>query len=182
MQPCASVPEGAISPTMEPHPETAQARKTLQMRIVWFLAGAVVNYLLISTPFKYLRTHTNLNLFAISACSMGVSTVFFFLWNYFIGFRTDARKRDALARYLTAVLILWAMSSGLLTLFKHFNANLHLSLAGFPLDLDVIATQACFGWLKFIIYHKWAFPVAKLPPPSIAPAVDAKSEGTPARS
>ncbi len=150
---------------MEQNPHAAQARKTLHLRIVWFLVGAVVNYLLISTPFKFLREHyPNLNLFVISACSMGVSTVFFFLWNYFIGFRTDARKRDAFARYLTVVLILWALSSGLLTLFKHYNAHLKLSLGKFPLDLDVIATQACFGWLKFIIYHKWAFPVAKAPP------------------
>ena len=148
---------------MEPQPDAEKARKTLMMRVVMFLIGGVVNYLLISTPFKYLRTHTDLNLVAVSACSMGVSTVFFFLWNYFIGFRTDARKRDAFARYLTAVIVLWALSTGLLSLFKAFDAHLAVSIGRFPLDLDVIATQACFGWLKFIVYHKWAFPVAKSP-------------------
>jgi len=159
---------------MDAQPDTTKARKTLMTRVVWFLVGAVVNYLLISTPFKFLRQHyPEMNLVAISACSMGVSTVFFFLWNYFIGFRTDARKRDAFTRYLTAVLILWAMSSGLLSLFKTFNAHLHASVAGQELDLDIIATQACFGWLKFIVYHKWAFPVAKSGPQTPPSAVTA---------
>ena len=51
------------------------------MRFVWFLAGAGVNYLLISTPFKYLRTHTALPIIAISACSLAISTALFFFWN-----------------------------------------------------------------------------------------------------
>ena len=151
---------------MEDKPNITKTRRTLQIRIFWFLVGAVVNYLLISTPFKYLKENffkedTTLNLFVISACSMGVSAVFFFLWNYFIGFRTDARKRDAFTRYLTAVVILWALSSGLLTLFKSFDLHRSLNIGGKSIDLDVVATQACFGWLKFIVYHKWAFPVAK---------------------
>ncbi len=146
---------------METNPEAAKARQTLYVRLLWFFVGAGVNYLLIATPFKYLKTHTSLPDGAIAACSMAVSSSFFFLWNYFVNFRTDSRKRDAFARYLTAVIILWAMASGLLTLFKHFNAHLSFNLGKFPLDLDVVATQACLGWLKFIVYHKWAFPVAK---------------------
>ncbi len=136
-------------------------RQTLGRRLLWFCAGAGVNYLLIATPFKYLRAHTEMPVWAISACSVGVSAAFFFFWNYFVNFRTDSRKRDAFARYLTAVLVLWLVSSSLLTLFKHFNAQLVFNLGRVPLDLDVVTVQACMGWLKFIIYHKWAFPVAK---------------------
>jgi hypothetical protein len=78
-----------------------------------------------------------------------------------VNFRTDSRKRDAFARYLAAVAMLYVMSTTLLTVFKHFNAHLGLNLGRFPIDLDVVATQLCLSWLKFIVYHKWAFPVAK---------------------
>jgi putative flippase GtrA len=148
---------------MEPEPKAAKSPDALLWRVMMFLLGGAVNYLLIAMPFKYLKAHTGLPVWGISACSIGVSTTFFFLWNYFVGFRTDSRKRDAFARYLVAVIVLWALSSALLTMFKHFDAHLALSLGKFPLDLDVIATQACFGWLKFIVYHKWAFPMAKNP-------------------
>ena len=115
-----------------------------------------MNYLLISTPFNYLKTNTALPLPAISACSMAVSTTLFFFWNYFVNFRTDSRKRDAFGRYVTAVIVLWALSSTVLTIFKSFKTP---HVGQFPLDLDILATQACLGWLKFIVYHKWAFPV-----------------------
>lgn len=144
----------------------AKSSRLLRWRMFWFVAGSVVNYLLIATPFKYLRTHTTLPVWLISACSIGVGTVFFFLWNYFVNFRTDARKRDALARYLAAVAMLYVMSTTLLTLFKHFNAHLALNLGRFPIDLDVVATQLCLSWLKFIVYHKWAFPVSGKRPTS----------------
>ena len=68
---------------MENAAEPAKPSRTLRWRMFWFLAGSGVNYLLIATPFKYLRTHTTLPVWQISACSIGVGTVFFFLWNYF---------------------------------------------------------------------------------------------------
>ena len=76
-------------------PPEMSRHQQLRSRIFWFLAGATLNYLLISTPFKFLRSNTDLPLWAISACSLGVSTSFFFLWNYFVNFRTNSRKRDA---------------------------------------------------------------------------------------
>ena len=136
-------------------------RQALRTRFLWFLAGASLNYLLIATPFKWLRANTDLPLLAISACSIGVSTTFFFLWNYFINFRSHARKRDALPRYLAAVLCMSALSTCLLTLLKHYNAQMAFSVARIPLDLDIVATQFFLAGLKFFLYHKWVFPVPK---------------------
>ena len=148
----------------EPIDASPKRNQTLILRIVWFLVGAVVNYLLIATPLKYLtKNHPELPLPIVTACSIAVSTTFFFCWNYFVNFRTDARKRDAFARYVTAVIVLGIMSWAILTIFKKFDAKLSLSLAGHSIDLDVVATQLCFGWLKFLVYHKWAFPVSKPP-------------------
>ena len=145
----------------EPKPPTKS--QTLKRRILWSLAGAVVNYLLIALPFKYLNAHTDWPTWLKSACSAGVGAVFFFFWNYFVNFRTDSRKRDALARYLLAVGCMWALSTATLTLLKHFNAHLAFNLGRFPLDLDIVATQFFLSGLKFFLYHVWVFPLPKEP-------------------
>ena len=143
----------------------------LRSRVFWFLAGASLNYLLIATPFKWLRAHTDLPIWAVSACSLAVSTSFFFAWNYFVNFRTDSRKRDAFARYATAVALMWALSSTTLTILKHVDWQMSFSVGRFPLDLDIIATQFFLSGFKFLLYHKWAFPLPKedpTEPPGVA--------------
>jgi hypothetical protein len=144
--------------TTEDH---VKPRQALRMRFFWFLAGSGLNYLLIATPFKWLKTNTDMSNWSIAACSMGVSAVFFFLWNYFINFRTHARKRDALPRYIGAVICMWALSSNLLAFLKHHDYHHAFSVARIGLDLDVVATQFFLAGLKFFLYHKWVFPVPK---------------------
>lgn len=136
-------------------------RQALRMRFFWFLAGAGLNYLLISTPFKWLQANTALPIPALAACSVGVATTFFFFWNYFINFRTDRRKRDALPRYVSAVACMWLLSTTLLSILKHYNAQMAFNVGRFPLDLDIVATQFFLAGLKFFLYHKWVFPVPK---------------------
>jgi hypothetical protein len=138
-------------------------RQALQTRFFWFLAGSGVNYLLISTPFKWLHAYTALPVWVVSGCSVAVGTSFFFVWNYFVNFRTDVRKRDALPRYIVAVVIMWLVQSGILTALKHYNFQLAFSIGRFPLDLDIIATQFLPSGLKFYLYHKWVFPLPKEP-------------------
>ena len=147
-------------------------RQMLRARLVWFLAGAAVNYLLIATPFKWLHTHTELPIWAVSACSLAISTSFFFAWNYFVNFRTDARKRDAFARYLQAVALMWLLSTITLTLLKHFNAHLAFSVGRIPLDLDIVATQFFLSGFKFLLYHHWVFPLPKEHDAALSPAAE----------
>jgi hypothetical protein len=127
--------------------------------LLWFLGGSGVNYLLISMPFKWLRANTGLTIEQTAAASMATSALFFFCWNYFVNFRTDSRKRDALWRYVVAVCVMWTLSTTLLAFLKRYNANMHFELGRFALDLDVIATQFFLAGIKFPIYHFWAFPV-----------------------
>jgi len=150
------------SPSVSASVDTDKRQQTLRSRIFWFFAGAAVNYLFISTPFKYLKVHTGLSVGAISACSIGLSTSFFFAWNILVNFRSDARKRDALIRYVAAVVVMWALSSTLLTLLKHFDFHFSLSLGRFPIDLDIVATQFFIGGFKFLVYHRWVFPVTAM--------------------
>ncbi len=142
--------------------EPPKRRQKTRARFVWFMAGSVANYLLILLPFKWLRAHhPELPLLAVSACSIGVGAAFFFVWNYFINFRGDSRKRDALPRYLGAVIVMFALSTNLLTYLKQHNAHLAFSVGGFALDLDIVATQFFLAGLKFFLYHKWVFPLPK---------------------
>jgi hypothetical protein len=140
-------------------PDPRQSRQALRMRFLWFLAGSGVNYLLISTPFNWLKAHTDLSDWTIAGCSMAVSTSVFFVWNYFVNFRTDTRKRDALPRYILAVGCMWLLSSTTLGFLKHHDFHFALNLGRFPIDLDIIATQFFLSGLKFFLYHKWVFPL-----------------------
>jgi len=137
-------------------------KQTLRSRLFWFFVGAGVSYLFIATPFKYLKAHTQLSVAAISSCSVGMSTVFFFLWNYFVNFRSNVRRRDALVRYLAAVVVMWALSSTTLTLLKQVDFHFAWTFLGrIPIDLDIVATQVFIGGFKFLVYHRWVFPVSK---------------------
>jgi hypothetical protein len=140
----------------------AKPRKAIYRRIFWFLVGAGVNYILIAMPYKYLTANNpTMSDWLKAAFSLGVSTCVFFPWNYFVNFRTDVRKRHAFPRFLTVVLINYTISVTLLRAFKGVEAGLSLRIGNHDLDLDVITMQLCLGWLKFLFYHKWAFPVAK---------------------
>jgi formate-dependent nitrite reductase membrane component NrfD len=137
----------------------ATTRQALGSRVFWFFAGAGLNYILISTPFRWLEKNTALPPFLISACSLGVAASFFFVWNYFVNFRSEARKRDALPRYLAAVVFMWLLSSATLTFLKSFDAHMAFRIASHALDLDIVATQFFLSGLKFFLYHKWVFPL-----------------------
>ncbi len=142
-------------------PVAPDQKRILRWRLFWFVAGSVVNYLLISTPFKWLRLHTSLDVWIVSACSMAVSTSFFFLWNYFVNFRTDIRKRDALPRYLIAVGVMWLLSSSTLALLEKFGGRFAWSFGNQTINLNIVATQFMLAGLKFPLYHRWAFPMPR---------------------
>src|SRR5687768_181484 len=121
MQPCRGKERDAIKRclmTSETLSENHRPTQTVRQRVFWFLVGAVLNYLLIATPLAYLKKHTDLPMEARVALSVGVSTTFFFIWNYFVNFRTASRKRDAFVRYVSAVIVLYALQTSILTSFK----------------------------------------------------------------
>jgi putative flippase GtrA len=149
------------SPQSAPDAKAAERRRHLQSRVFWFFVGGAISYMLIALPFAFLERHTALPVWALSACSIGVSTSFFFVWNYTVNFRTDARKRDALPRYLAAVAVVWLLSSTTLTILKHVDAELGVHLGDLPLDLDILGTQFLLSVLKFTLYHKWVFPIPR---------------------
>lgn len=161
LQPCGrSAPDAIPRPMNQTEGALpAKSRQSLLERVLLFVfAGPILNYLLIAGSFRVFRSYEQLPLWAVSACSIGVSAIVFFFWNYFLNFRTGSRKRHAFGRYVVAVIVLWAVTSAILYAFKTFDANMKLNLGRFSIDLDVVATQLCFGWIKFLVYHQWVFP------------------------
>lgn len=151
-------------------PSDTPRKQPVWQRMFWFGAGAVVNYLIISLPLKYLKLHHPglPDVFKVGI-SVTAGTFFFFFWNYFVNFRTGSRKRDALARYLVAAGGLWLLQWLTLSILDGidkaplFTVDLGwlVKLKAFQINRDVVATQFCLGGFKFLIYHYWAFPAHK---------------------
>lgn len=127
--------------------------------MLWFGVGAVLNYVLIAVPFRWLSAHAHWPVWVSSACSVGVAAIFFLAWNVFVNFRTDGRLATVLPRYLPAAAGMWLLSSAVLTMLKHIDVNLASKVGNIPLDFDVIGTQCFLAGLKFVLYHSWVFPV-----------------------
>ncbi|MGC9193932.1 MAG: hypothetical protein ACP5IL_00585 [Syntrophobacteraceae bacterium] len=138
---------------------SSQAKKqSLFSRMLWFCAGAGVKYFVILLPFNFLKAHTSLSTIVISGISLAVSTGFFFFWNYFLNFRTESSPREALPRYLAAASFMWLASTLLLSSLKGLNLCRGFKIGNYPVDVDIIIMQALLSGVKFLLYHKWAFP------------------------
>ncbi len=146
-------------------PAKTRSRQILARRLFWFMAGAGFSYLMITTPFDWLKKHTHFPVLLISACSYTVSTCLFFLWNYFVNFRTDVQKHEAFYRYLAAVVLMACLNSLLLAFLELWHPY-----SGHGVHFNVIATQFLLAGPKFALYHKWAFPPAAAAPPEAAAA------------
>jgi hypothetical protein len=138
----------------------AQSPQRLRTRLLWFGVGAVLNYALMATTFKGLSAYTQWPVWATAACSSGVATTFLLAWNLLVNFRGSGRVVTVLPRYLSAVVGMWLLSSGVLTALKHIDINLAATIGNIPLDFDVIGTQCFLAGLKFTLYHRLVFPVA----------------------
>jgi putative flippase GtrA len=140
--------------------EMAAERQPLRSRLLWFGVGAVLNYILIATLYKWV-SGWHWPAWVASACSVGVATSFLFAWNVLVNFRSERKAKTALPRYVAAVVFMWICSSAVLTLLKRIDMNLASSLGGIQLDFDVIGMQCFLAVLKFTIYHKWVFPSSR---------------------
>jgi len=152
--------------TAAPPAATASTRRkqTLYERIAWFLAGGVFSPSL-DTGLTWLLV-TELHLTPRGAYPLGVlvTAVVFFLWNYYVNFRTASIWKHCAGRYLLAFTACWAFTSLLGSLGIH-----HLSEGHQWSLIWVIATvtKLLTGPLKFALYHFWVFPHGKPQPAKV---------------
>jgi putative flippase GtrA len=123
-------------------------------RIFWFALGGP------------LSIGTNYTIFAVAnhgmglsrAVSLGISqtivTVLFFLWNYFLNFRTSKNWGECLPRYVAALAVCFAATYTLnLTGMKQLACGSRL------LEFAVmVGSTVLVSGVKFLLYHFWVYP------------------------
>ena len=102
---------------------------------------------------KYFQWRTGPSL----AVSFAIMTCFFFVWNYFVNFRTSVVWHDCLWRYLGSVGVCYGLN-----LLITFTAIKRLGAEGSLHRFLIIAgVLSVTGGVKFLLYHFWVFPHGK---------------------
>lgn len=136
----------------------SKPKQPLPARIGFFLLGGIASASLNSTILEFARDHLkwpNSGGYALSAAS---TAAVFFLWSYFVNFRTSRVWKNCLGRYLAVVL--------LALLINYIIALCGLKTYGSTKLLRAIIifiVQSFTGSIKFLLYHFWVFPHADDP-------------------
>jgi len=141
-----------------PTASTARPKQPLVARLGFFGLGGVGSTTLnssILSASKHFWGWPDAAGYALSAAS---TAFVFFLWSYFINFRTSRVWKNCLGRYIACVLLALLMNY-LIGLFglKHFGSTW---LARFAV---IGVVQSFTGCIKFLLYHFWVFPYADGP-------------------
>lgn len=124
--------------------------QSLRSRLLWFGVGGVIGYALNAGPFYLIEQHLAWPRWLAYAASLTFQTVIFFLWNYFINFRTPASWGPCAGRYIATVLVFYA-------------SNYALAQLGFWVMPEwryavIAVVPAMLAGIKFGLYHWWVFP------------------------
>jgi len=145
-----------------PPPETpAQAKapkQPLAARLGFFVLGGVGSTLLNKNILAATSHFWGWPLMAGYAFSAASTAFVFFLWSYFVNFRTSRVWKNCLGRYLACVLLALLMNYliGVCGLKRFGSAG----LIGY---LVIGCVQSFTGGIKFLLYHFWVFPHADAP-------------------
>ena len=147
---------------MEPPPASnPKPKQPLVARLGFFVLGGVGSTTINSSILDATKTFWGWPYVLGYAFSAASTALIFFLWSYFVNFRTSRVWKNCLGRYLACVLLALLMNYliGICGL-KHFGTT---RLARF---LVIGVVQSFTGGIKFLLYHFWVFPYADAPPAS----------------
>jgi putative flippase GtrA len=135
-----------------------QTKQPLAARLGFFVLGGVGSTTLNSSILDATKHFWGWPYVAGYAFSAASTALVFFLWSYFINFRTSRVWKNCLGRYVACVLLALLMNYliGICGL-KHFGST---RLARF---LVIGVVQSFTGGIKFLLYHFWVFPYADGP-------------------
>jgi hypothetical protein len=134
------------------------AKQPLVARLGFFVLGGVGSTTLNSSLLDVAKHFWGWPYAAGYAFSAAGTAFIFFLWSYFVNFRTSRVWKHCLGRYLVCMLLALLMNYviGVCGL-KHFGST---RLARF---LVIGAVQSFTGGIKFLLYHFWVFPHVPAP-------------------
>jgi putative flippase GtrA len=150
---------------MESDTATPKPKQPLVARLGFFVLGGVGSTAVNSSLLNFATVHLHWPTVLGYAFSASSTAVIFFLWSYFINFRTSRVWKNCMGRYiacfLLALLINYLIAvSGL----KHFGST-NVSRV-----IVIGIVQSFTGGIKFLLYHFWVFPHAEDPAPREAVA------------
>jgi hypothetical protein len=146
------------SPTTTVSPP--KPKQPLVARLGFFVLGGVGSSALNKTILAGTQHFLGWPVAAGFALSAGSTAIIFFLWSYFINFRTSLVWKNCIGRYAICFLLALLMTYliGVCGLQKFGSRG----LTGYAVILIV---QSFTGGIKFLLYHFWVFPYADGPAP-----------------
>jgi putative flippase GtrA len=141
-----------------------QPKQPLVARLGFFVLGGVGSTVLNKNILAAAQHFLHWPLAAAYACSVTSTAFIFFLWSYFINFRTARVWKDCLGRYIACQLLALGMNYAIAVCgLKQFGSQ---GLVGY---LVIGTVQSFTGGIKFLLYHYWVFPhVEQAPKPEAA--------------
>jgi len=133
-------------------------KQPLVARIGFFVLGGVCSTALNSTVLDYAWRHLHWPYVFAYALSAASTAVIFFLWSYYVNFRTSRVWKNCLGRYVGVVL--------LALLFNYIIGVCGLKQVAGTYWMHVLVigvVQSFTGGVKFLLYHFWVFPYADAP-------------------
>ncbi len=124
-------------------------------RIFWFLVGGCVSFVLNAGSYKLFYFHLGWHHSVAYLCSLGLTMLFFFFWNYFLNFRTDTCWRGAAWKYVVSQVVMFSLNYAIVGLAYRWGVG--------KWWLNILVTPFFLTPLKFTLYHKWVFPKALEP-------------------
>ena len=149
------------TPVSQPKP-----RQPLVARLGFFVLGGVGSTAVNSTILNLAMHHLAWKYPAAYALSAGSTAVIFFLWSYFVNFRTSLVWKNCIGRYLACFLLALLFNYIIgVTGLKHYGSSNLMRI------LVIGVVQSFTGGVKFLLYHFWVFPYAERPAPKDSPAL-----------
>jgi len=144
--------------------QPAKPKQPLVARLGFFVLGGVGSTVINKNILNATQHFWGWPVVAGYAFSATSTAFIFFLWSYFINFRTSRVWKNCLGRYVACVLLSLLMNYliGVCGL-KQFGS------AGLVGYLVIGCVQSFTGGIKFLLYHFWVFPYADTPRKTPAP-------------
>jgi len=145
-------------------------KQSLPARVLFFAIGGALSSGLNTGIFKLFSAVLHLPRSVALAVSIIVTTVVFFLWSYYVNFRTSQVWKNCIGRYLTCVATCQAINYAV--------AFTCIGIWGSEwkkVYLINVAVMSVTGGVKFLLYHFWVFPPGR--DADLVPAIPAALAG-----
>jgi len=121
------------------------------MRVFWFGVGGGLSILASTQLYRLFNAHCGLGDKVAYALTLAIVTTLLFLWNYFLGFKTDRHWTHAAWRQIVCqggcVALDYLM---VITLLKIFHGHGDIVITFVKIFIAVV--------VKFALYHFWIYP------------------------